>query len=187
MADSLKIQNLSINDSKPPSSVDNSKKDIAAQPYVPPHRRGKKDDDQERKLNDAAPAAVKPFDERSSNWKSDGRRNFRNNWNRDATNWNRDIPNGKPSWNPDASARPAFDPNAYGNPGHGPYSGGRSYGGNTARGSGDGQWRDGKHIPGPPDPRLERELFGSPDDPSKQHTGINFANYDDIPVKHKVT
>ena len=51
------------------------------------------------------------------------------------------------------------------------------------RGSGDGQWRDGKHVPGPSNARLERELFGVPNDPSKQQTGINFANYDDIPVE----
>lgn len=84
--------------------------------------------------------------------------------------------------------RPTFDPNAYGNPGHGPTgsyagSGGASGGSGHARGSGDGQWRDGKHIPGPANPRLERELFGVPNDPSKQQTGINFANYDDIPVE----
>jgi len=53
----------------------------------------------------------------------------------------------------------------------------------SARGSGDGQWRDGKHIPGPANPRVERELFGVPNDPSKQHTGINFEKYDDIPVE----
>lgn len=68
-----------------------------------------------------------------------------------------------------------FDRNAYGNPASG--------GGAHARGSGDGQWREGKHIPGPPNPRVERELFGTPDDPSKQHTGINFEKYDDIPVE----
>jgi superfamily II DNA/RNA helicase len=72
-----------------------------------------------------------------------------------------------------------FDPNAYGKPSN--YSGGG--GGGNARGSGDGQWRDGKHIPGPANARLERELFGVPNDPTKQHTGINFANYDDIPVE----
>ena len=33
------------------------------------------------------------------------------------------------------------------------------------------------------DTRLEKELFGDPDDPSKQHTGINFEKYDDIPVE----
>ena len=30
---------------------------------------------------------------------------------------------------------------------------------------------------------MERELFGVPNDPSKQQTGINFSNYDDIPVE----
>lgn len=38
-------------------------------------------------------------------------------------------------------------------------------------------------MPGPPNPRAERELFGTADDPSKQHTGINFEKYDDIPVE----
>jgi ATP-dependent RNA helicase DDX3X len=52
-----------------------------------------------------------------------------------------------------------------------------------AAGSGDGKWVDGKHVPGPPNPRTERELFGVPNDPSKQQTGINFEKYDDIPVE----
>lgn len=84
----------------------------------------------------------------------------------------RDGPQGGGGW---GGAGPGkFDPNGYGKPGGG--SGG-------ARGSGDGQWKDGKHIPGPSNPRLERELFGVPNDPSKQHTGINFEKYDDIPVE----
>lgn len=66
-----------------------------------------------------------------------------------------------------------FNGNAYGNPN----------GGGRSAGSGDGSWKDGKHIPGPPNPRLERELFGVPNDPTKQHTGINFEKYDDIPVE----
>ncbi|KAF2141875.1 uncharacterized protein K452DRAFT_227816 [Aplosporella prunicola CBS 121167] len=69
----------------------------------------------------------------------------------------------------------SFDPKAYGSPGSG--------GAGAARGSGDGQWKDGKHIPGPSNPRVERDLFGIPNDPSKQHTGINFEKYDDIPVE----
>ncbi|PSN60654.1 DEAD-domain-containing protein [Corynespora cassiicola Philippines] len=73
-----------------------------------------------------------------------------------------------------------FDPNAYRKSGAGNSGGGGS---GAARGSGDGQWRDGKHIPGPSNPRIERELFGVPNDPSKQHTGINFEKYDDIPVE----
>ncbi|KAL3426840.1 DEAD/DEAH box helicase [Phlyctema vagabunda] len=74
------------------------------------------------------------------------------------------------------SSSPKFNANAYGNPA----SGG---GGGVARGGGDGQWRDGKHIAGPANPRIERELFGVADDPTKQQTGINFEKYDDIPVE----
>lgn len=92
----------------------------------------------------------------------------------------RGAPNGNTSWIPQEAPRRPFDPNAYGKPGGG-YAGGG--GGNQPRGSGDGQWRDGKHIPGPPNARLERELFGIPNDPSKQSSGINFSNYDDIPVE----
>ncbi|KAK4985448.1 DEAD-box ATP-dependent RNA helicase, partial [Elasticomyces elasticus] len=77
------------------------------------------------------------------------------------------------SWDNGPATR--FDRNAYGNPAAG--------GASIARGSGDGQWRDGKHTPGPSNPRVERELFGIPNDPSKQHTGINFEKYDDIPVE----
>ena len=80
-----------------------------------------------------------------------------------------------------------FNPNAYGNPSRGGNApsagGGGGGGGGYARGSGDGQWRDGKHIPGPANQRLERDLFGTPDDSSKQHSGINFEKYDDIPVE----
>ena len=88
-------------------------------------------------------------------------------------------PAAPPSW--DNSPQRPFDTGAYGKPGGGSYGGGG--GGGGARGAGDGQWRDGKHIPGPANPRVERELFGVPNDPSKTHSGINFANYDDIPVE----
>ena len=49
--------------------------------------------------------------------------------------------------------------------------------------SGYGTWKDGVHVVGTRNVRLEKELFGDPDDPSKQHTGINFEKYDDIPVE----
>lgn len=95
-------------------------------------------------------------------------------------------PNGNNSWIPQEGARRPFNPDAYGKPaggGYGSNSNSNSGSGTQARGSGDGQWRDGKHIPGPQNPRLERELFGIPNDPAKQSTGINFSNYDDIPVE----
>ncbi|KAI9810510.1 MAG: DEAD-box ATP-dependent RNA helicase [Phylliscum demangeonii] len=53
----------------------------------------------------------------------------------------------------------------------------------SVRGSGDGQWKDGRHVPGPANQRLERELFGVPNDPTKLQTGINFEKYDEIPVE----
>ncbi|KAL3957578.1 hypothetical protein ACCO45_008156 [Purpureocillium lilacinum] len=69
------------------------------------------------------------------------------------------------NWSNGADAPPAFQGGnrrgGWGG-GRGGYSGGGGYEGHgsSARGSGDGQWRDGKH-----------------------HTGINFEKYDDIPVE----
>ncbi|KAH7885755.1 P-loop containing nucleoside triphosphate hydrolase protein [Phlebopus sp. FC_14] len=48
---------------------------------------------------------------------------------------------------------------------------------------GHGAWRNNAHVVGARNVRLEKELFGDPSDPSKQHTGINFEKYDDIPVE----
>ncbi|KAF9558706.1 DEAD-domain-containing protein [Agrocybe pediades] len=48
---------------------------------------------------------------------------------------------------------------------------------------GYGAWKDGKHIVGGRNMRMEKELYGDATDPSKQHTGINFEKYDDIPVE----
>ncbi|KAK4500094.1 hypothetical protein PRZ48_008280 [Zasmidium cellare] len=81
------------------------------------------------------------------------------------------------NWDNSPQLPRGFDRNAYGAP-----SGG-SGGGRANTGAGDGQWRDGKHVPGPANQRLERELFGVVNDPSKQTTGINFEKYDDIPVE----
>ncbi|EPT00984.1 hypothetical protein FOMPIDRAFT_1023527 [Fomitopsis schrenkii] len=62
-------------------------------------------------------------------------------------------------------------------------SGWHSGGGGGRAEFGVGAWRDGVHVPGQRNVRLEKELYGEPDDPSKQHTGINFEKYDDIPVE----
>ncbi|KAF5362403.1 hypothetical protein D9756_002662 [Leucocoprinus leucothites] len=48
---------------------------------------------------------------------------------------------------------------------------------------GYGAWKDGNHLIGSRNMRMEKELFGDATDPSKQHTGINFEKYDDIPVE----
>ncbi|GJE91310.1 DEAD/DEAH box helicase [Phanerochaete sordida] len=68
----------------------------------------------------------------------------------------------------------------------GGYNGGerRERGGDGQRESfGYGMWKDGQHIAGGRNMRMEKELYGDPEDPSKQHTGINFEKYDDIPVE----
>lgn len=39
------------------------------------------------------------------------------------------------------------------------------------------------HHVGNRNPRTEKDLFGSADDADRQHTGINFEKYDDIPVE----
>ena len=107
---------------------------------------------------------------------------YRNGINGGAPHW-ANAPNFTPraqgGWDSSSSNPRQFDTGAYGKPG----GSGGSYGGGSARGSGDGQWRDGKHVPGPANQRVERELFGVPNDPSKVQSGINFANYDDIPVE----
>ncbi|EJU03568.1 DEAD-domain-containing protein [Dacryopinax primogenitus] len=48
---------------------------------------------------------------------------------------------------------------------------------------GSGVWKDDQHVLGGKNARMEQELFGDPNDPTKQHTGINFEKYDDIPVE----
>ncbi|CAO3695098.1 unnamed protein product [Umbelopsis ramanniana] len=51
------------------------------------------------------------------------------------------------------------------------------------REEGQGYWKDGVHHVGNRNPRAERELFGAAEDLDRQHTGINFEKYDDIPVE----
>lgn len=67
-------------------------------------------------------------------------------------------------------------------------SGGGSWGndrngGSRAPAGYGGRFVDGELIPGPRNERLEMELFGAADDPKFQLSGINFDNYDDIPVE----
>ncbi|KAF4970586.1 hypothetical protein FSARC_2367 [Fusarium sarcochroum] len=100
------------------------------------------------------------------------------------SNWGNDVPTYQNN-----NRRGGWGGRGGGYGGGGNFDGGHAAGGGggggnySARGSGDGQWREGKHIPGPANPRVERELFGVPNDPSKQQTGINFEKYDDIPVE----
>ncbi|KAG5354777.1 ATP-dependent RNA helicase DED1 [Yarrowia sp. B02] len=87
--------------------------------------------------------------------------------------------------------------NSFQNNSRGSYGGG--YGGRGGRGGrswgNDGGYRggfrdpsqgsfvDGKHVPGPRNERTETDIFGSANDERFQSTGINFDNYDEIPVE----
>ncbi|KAI9370777.1 hypothetical protein BJX61DRAFT_535352 [Aspergillus egyptiacus] len=184
MADNLNMGSLTLNDSQHAPAPTGNPSGGGRAAYIPPHLR-------QRQTNaNADPSAPAP----AGSW--GGSRYVRclpsppwrigprgGNWaNANAPDFNPrgPGPNGNinTGWSATEGGRPSFNPNAYGNPGHG-----GGYTGASARGSGDGQWRDGKHIPGPANARVERELFGVPNDPLKQSTGINFANYDDIPVE----
>lgn len=182
MADQLNMAGINLGQGNGPRS------------YIPPHMRGKvggpgpngpensgpppmqdgpAPSAMNGGLNNSAWAGNQNFDARGGNWGNQGPPRANGNGNG----------NGNGNW-----GRPSFNPTAYGgNQGGGgggnQGGGGGGGGGGYARGSGDGQWRDGKHVPGPANARVERELFGTPDDPSKQHTGINFEKYDDIPVE----
>lgn len=87
-----------------------------------------------------------------------------------------------------------FDNNrrgGYNNNSFGGYNNNRRGGFNNARGSGRyntpkpgvGRWVDGKHEPAEKNERLEKELYGIDEEPTTQSSGINFDNYDDIPVE----
>ncbi len=188
MADSLNMNGLTLNESQhaPTGPMGNGPRT-----YIPPHLRGQSRGPPVMNMDGAGPAP--PAATQGLNGSA-----WANNNNNAGGGW-ANAQDFKPGPTPQASAPQAngwagqnprpFNPNAYGAPGGGSYGGGGGggshggYGGSSARGSGDGQWRDGQHVPGPANPKIERELFGVPNDPSKQATGINFANYDDIPVE----
>ncbi|ORX91488.1 ATP-dependent RNA helicase Sum3 [Basidiobolus meristosporus CBS 931.73] len=54
---------------------------------------------------------------------------------------------------------------------------------NRPREDGLGYWRNGKHIHGERNTRIEKDLYGVADDIERQNTGINFEKYNDIPVE----
>ncbi|KAH7305153.1 ATP-dependent RNA helicase ded1 [Rhexocercosporidium sp. MPI-PUGE-AT-0058] len=178
MADQLNMGNLNLGGAGEPRS------------YIPPHMRGKMGGPGPAGPPNGGPPPMNGGGINGSAWAGPTPNGFAADGPRPAGNWAN-----APDFTPGAGGPPpggrgaggwdnypepkAFNRNAYGNPG----SGGAGGGSAPARGGGDGQWKDGKHIAGPANQRMERELFGVTDDPTKQQTGINFEKYDDIPVE----
>ncbi|KAI9664988.1 MAG: DEAD-box ATP-dependent RNA helicase [Bathelium mastoideum] len=195
MADQLSnsMNGMSLNDSKhaPPGGPNGFHPERSA--YIPPHLRNVNPRPPPPAMNGSAgpggpggpggPNASLNQSQWAANGYANGPRVDGGNW----ANAQSFTPGGRSEgWNNSPRYESGAGPGAGvgAGPGPGPGSFGRPSGNNqVARGSGDGQWRDGKHIPGPPNARVERDLFGVPNDPSKQHTGINFEKYDDIPVE----
>lgn len=176
MAEQLKMDSLSISDSKhaPSENGFNEKS-----PYVPPHLRNKQVNNgpaANDNMNNNNSPNNRGVDNMNNGYNNRG---YNNNMGR-GNNWNNNANGGgygsRGGWGGNNYRNSRYNNNnnnGYGNNG---YS-------SRGAGSGDGSWKDGEHVPGPANPRLERELFGVPNDPTKQHTGINFEKYDDIPVE----
>ncbi|VBB75988.1 Putative ATP-dependent RNA helicase DED1 [Podospora comata] len=183
MADQLSggMGNLSLDQA--PAAAQLAGQHPGGRSYIPPHLRGKIGANAPAPAmnNGPAPGAMNGLN--NSAWAGNNSFDARANTNFGPT------PGGAASYE---SAPPPQQQQSWGNRQGGfnrnAYGGGRSnVGGNMGGGGGpigrgEGRWSDGQHIIGNPDPRVERELFGTADDPSKQHTGINFEKYDDIPV-----
>ncbi|EME39162.1 hypothetical protein DOTSEDRAFT_179601 [Dothistroma septosporum NZE10] len=191
MADQLNMNGLSLQDSQhaPQNGAGPQQNGFGAgrSAYIPPHMRGSTRGPAPGPAPGPVPGAAPNGLDGANGYPTPGQANGYGGPPRAAggppgANWGATqsfTPRG--NWDNSPQLPRGFDRNAYGAPGGG--SGGGSGGGRGAQGAGDGQWRDGKHVPGPANQRLERELFGVVNDPTKQQTGINFEKYDDIPVE----
>ncbi|KAI9023634.1 P-loop containing nucleoside triphosphate hydrolase protein [Phycomyces nitens] len=150
--------------------------------YVPPHSR---DQDPVRQSGQSTGAnegwSAWNGNDRGSNGppRSEG-------WNSSRSDYSR---GGGGGYNANNNRPPFVERGSYGGGGGG---GGGGYGNRgrrndepsyTRRDDTRGYWRDGVHHLGSKNPRTERELFGVLEDADRQHTGINFEKYDDIPVE----
>ncbi|CAG8502635.1 10290_t:CDS:2 [Ambispora leptoticha] len=158
--------------------------------YVPPHLRGHPSPLQPRRgngwhqRNESAAAAVDWNNRRTSFPRAD-------TWGGSRSEMSYSSPqrSGGGGWNDRASSQSDRWNAGYrqnfsgGRGGYGRGSFQEDFSNNSRRDDGYGSWRDGTHIIAQRNQRIERDLFGAPDDPERQHTGINFEKYDDIPVE----
>ncbi|CCX11757.1 Similar to ATP-dependent RNA helicase ded1; acc. no. A1CXK7 [Pyronema omphalodes CBS 100304] len=163
-----RMSNMGINDSAHAAPASNGPP--VKQAYIPPHMRAS----MQRGNSNPAPAAAAPAADgtQGSRWAANGNSGAANGWGAPAAA----APRPGNNWDNSAPPRPRrdFNPGAYGAPSGGPRGGKRGH---------EGYWSEGKHFYGTADAHLERELYGVPNDPTKQQTGINFEKYDDIPVE----
>lgn len=126
--------------------------------YVPPHRNQKA-----RSLNSASPLD-------SDNSSGFGSRQSSGGYGR----FNRDSEFGDSRYGGRSNS-------GFGNRSGSGYNRDSGRGGRPERGQ--GKWVDGKHVPAARDTGLELQLYGEEGDSKFQSSGINFDNYDDIPVE----
>ncbi|KAI8067580.1 P-loop containing nucleoside triphosphate hydrolase protein [Gongronella butleri] len=152
-----------------------------AQRYIPPHMRSSGNSGYSRNGNGNGGGGGGGGGGNRTDWGQAPRRN--NRWNDGYS----DVGvSGRP--NQQWSRSPGYGRTQFDERGsYGGYSrrGGGGVGaqyGSRQREDGRGYWKDGTHHIAPRNPRMERDLFGSPDDTQVTHTGINFDKYDSIPV-----
>ncbi|CAE6374250.1 unnamed protein product [Rhizoctonia solani] len=132
--------------------------------YVPPHLRGRAADNSSQ----------------NSGWSDSGNGNTNGNSRPRSDNFGAQRSSGGSSWAPRGGSTNA------GRSANSTWGTNSSYGGGGGGGrrtDGYGYWKDGSHVIAARNPTMERELYGDIDDPLKQHTGINFDKYEDIPVE----
>ncbi|KAL2170133.1 hypothetical protein VTG60DRAFT_5155 [Thermothelomyces hinnuleus] len=167
MADQLSsgMGNLSLDSAPQATQLGGQQQQPATRSYIPPHMRNK------MAQSGNNPSMNGPGPQGSAGGLNNSAWAGNNNYDARGGNWG-GYDSQPQSWGSRGGGG-GFNRHSYRGPGGGGIGG---------VGRGEGRWVDGKHIIGPADPRLERELFGTADDPSKQHTGINFEKYDEIPV-----
>lgn len=156
-----------------PAPINAGSTPSAPKTYVPPHRAKTSFQTDEYSGNGDGNGGYKKFNNNGNG----GYNSFNNNNNYNNGGFrNNGFRNGGGNFNKTGGN---FRSGGYNNNSNGGYAGR----GGRVRDALQGQYVDGKHVPAPSDPRAEIEIFGTQDDPKFQSTGINFDNYDDIPVE----
>ncbi|KAK9766110.1 ATP-dependent RNA helicase ded1 [Basidiobolus ranarum] len=134
--------------------------------YVPPHMR-----------NQPAPS-------NNSREQEGGSRNYDNRMESRSNSWggrNRSAPDGPKPRNNWSNGRESWSNEQ---PARGFHSGYHSDShSNRPRDDGLGYWRQGKHVHGERNQRIEKDLYGAAEDIDRHSTGINFEKYNEIPVE----